>query len=261
MAIEVAFAHRDRPLPPLPPAVPGEVAALVAELTAKDPAARPAAAEAALGARCLRDAMTAGATFRLGTQPGAPTAALPTAQPETLARFPSPTLADAHPGTPEGMGLLTQTPPGRPLPGRAGTPWRTAAAVIGVIAAAVVLPGVLLASLPGPAPSQGAARPPGRPSAARSTAARTVEVSGGALAGQPVTAVARQLRRLGLAVRVRWRPSGQQPPGTVLAVQPSGQVPIGSTIAVTGALPAGPKDKRAPKSHGKDEGTGKHKGH
>ena len=42
MAVEVALAHRDRPLPPLPAAVPGGVAALVAELTAKDPAARPA---------------------------------------------------------------------------------------------------------------------------------------------------------------------------------------------------------------------------
>jgi len=34
--VEVALAHRDRPLPPLPAAVPSEVAALVTELTAKD---------------------------------------------------------------------------------------------------------------------------------------------------------------------------------------------------------------------------------
>ena len=41
IAVEVAMAHRDRPLPPLPDSIPGEVVVLVAELTAKDPA-RPA---------------------------------------------------------------------------------------------------------------------------------------------------------------------------------------------------------------------------
>ena len=39
--LEVALAHRTRPLPPLPAAVPADVAALVAELTAQDPLARP----------------------------------------------------------------------------------------------------------------------------------------------------------------------------------------------------------------------------
>ena len=39
--VEVALAHRNRPLPPLPAAVPADVAALVAELTAQDPLARP----------------------------------------------------------------------------------------------------------------------------------------------------------------------------------------------------------------------------
>ena len=41
---EVALAHRTRPLPPLPAAVPADVAALVAELTAQDPLARPQSA-------------------------------------------------------------------------------------------------------------------------------------------------------------------------------------------------------------------------
>jgi serine/threonine-protein kinase len=68
MAIEVAFAHRECPLPPLPGGVPGEVAALVAELAAKDPATRPAAAQAADRARSLRDALTAG-TVHPGIQP------------------------------------------------------------------------------------------------------------------------------------------------------------------------------------------------
>src|SRR6266536_2494155 len=48
-ALEVAAAHRYRPLPPLPAGVPPGAAALVAELTAKDPAARPASAAAAAG--------------------------------------------------------------------------------------------------------------------------------------------------------------------------------------------------------------------
>jgi hypothetical protein len=38
-----------------------------------------------------------------------------------------------------------------------------------------------------------------------------VEVSGGALTGQPVAAAARQLRHLGLVISVQWRPGGQQP--------------------------------------------------
>jgi serine/threonine-protein kinase len=55
-ALDVAIAHRDRPLPPLPVSVPAEVAAFVMTLTAKDPAWRPASAgEAADQAGRLRD--------------------------------------------------------------------------------------------------------------------------------------------------------------------------------------------------------------
>jgi serine/threonine-protein kinase len=55
-ALDVAIAHRDRPLPPLPVSVPGEVAAFVMTLTAKDPAWRPASAgEAADQAGRLRE--------------------------------------------------------------------------------------------------------------------------------------------------------------------------------------------------------------
>src|SRR5258708_4678548 len=55
-AIEVAVAHRDRPLPPLPASVPAAVAGFVERLTAKDPAVRPAsAAEVAASAAQLRD--------------------------------------------------------------------------------------------------------------------------------------------------------------------------------------------------------------
>jgi eukaryotic-like serine/threonine-protein kinase len=59
-ALEVAIAHRDRPLPPLPASVPAEVVALVMMLTAKDPAWRPgSAAEVAHHAARLRDALAA----------------------------------------------------------------------------------------------------------------------------------------------------------------------------------------------------------
>ncbi len=44
-ALDVAIAHRDRPLPPLPASVPAEVAAFVMTLTAKDPAWRPDSAD------------------------------------------------------------------------------------------------------------------------------------------------------------------------------------------------------------------------
>jgi eukaryotic-like serine/threonine-protein kinase len=59
-SIEVAVAHRDRPLPPLPASVPDGLAALVAELTAKHPAARPAdAGEVAWRAARLRSGLLA----------------------------------------------------------------------------------------------------------------------------------------------------------------------------------------------------------
>jgi serine/threonine-protein kinase len=69
MALEIAVAHRDRPLPPLPPSVPAAVATFVMHLTAKDPAWRPgSAAEVALSAGRLRDGLSA--TMGAGTGGG-----------------------------------------------------------------------------------------------------------------------------------------------------------------------------------------------
>ena len=60
-ALVVALAHRDRPLPPLPPWVAPGVAELVMQLTAKDPAWRPGcAADVAVRAERLKDGLTAG---------------------------------------------------------------------------------------------------------------------------------------------------------------------------------------------------------
>jgi hypothetical protein len=61
--LEIAVAHRDRPLPPLPSSVPPGVAGLIGALTAKDPAARPATAgEVARAAVDQRDWLAGGAT-------------------------------------------------------------------------------------------------------------------------------------------------------------------------------------------------------
>src|SRR6202007_1766920 len=58
--LEVAIAHRDRPLPPLPPWLPAEVAEFVMVLTAKDPRWRPTSAgQVADQARRLRDLLVA----------------------------------------------------------------------------------------------------------------------------------------------------------------------------------------------------------
>jgi serine/threonine-protein kinase len=93
---EAALAHRD--WPPLPLAVPAQVAALVAELTARNPAARPAtASEADRRAGRLRDVLVGRAAGRPGRWPDPPgptLAGLPTAPTDadsaTLAEVPLP---------------------------------------------------------------------------------------------------------------------------------------------------------------------------
>jgi hypothetical protein len=74
-----------------------------------------------------------------------------------------------------------------------------------------------------------------------------VTVRGAALLGLPVTVARERLQRLGLAVRVAWVPSGQQP-GTVVSVQPTGPVPAGTKITLTGAY--------QPHHHGHGRGRG-----
>lgn len=202
--LEVAVAHRDRPLPPLPGAVPADVAALVAELTAKDPAARPpGAGEVARRAARLRDGLNIRSTLPLQTPPH-------------------------RPAVPARAGRARH---GRLIPGRMPS-GRAAVLAAGGLIVAVVL-AVLLAAMLSRAGSQPrTASHPAAPS--RTSAAATVEVNAASLEGQPVGAVRRLLQQLGLAVRVLWQPSDQDP-GTVLSVQPSGQVPAGSVITVTAA--------------------------
>ncbi|HEX8007503.1 MAG TPA: serine/threonine protein kinase [Trebonia sp.] len=198
--VEVAIAHRDRPLPPLPGPVPAGVAALVAELTAKDPLARPPDAGVVAGrAGRLRDALNSRSTLPLVVPP-----------------------------YPSGPGRLPGLAAGSRAWRRAGRwPGKAAAlAAAGLIAAA--LGGVALAGSLSHAPSGPLAAPPS------ASAAGTVDVGSGSLTGQPLGVVRHRLQQLGLLVRVRWQPSDQER-GTVLAVQPSGRVPAGSVIVITAA--------------------------
>ncbi len=229
--IEVAAAHRDRPLPPLPAAVPTAAAALVAELTAKDPAARPHdAAEVATRASQLRDALTGGAPTALaeighGPVPHPETAA----HLATLVEAQQLTWQDAHAG-PTSRGPT----PARRRPGGRGR--RTALlAAAGVALLAALGAWLLAATLPALPSSDGSpSAPVSHP--ATSPAVETVEVNGTALVGLPVSAVSQQLSQLGLTPAITWTPS-EQDPGTVLSVQPSGAVPAGSTVTVTAAFP------------------------
>jgi len=77
-ALEVALAHRDRPLPPLPPSVSADVRAFVLRLTAKDPARRlDDAAEVAMWAGLLRDGVGVAALQAWPDPPPGPSAAGP----------------------------------------------------------------------------------------------------------------------------------------------------------------------------------------
>jgi eukaryotic-like serine/threonine-protein kinase len=140
--VEVAIAHRDRRLPPLPGPVPAGVAALVAELTAKDPLARPPdAGVVAERAARLRDALNSRSTLPLVIPP----------YPSRPARLPG--LA---------AGPRAWRRAGR-WPGKA-----TALAAAGLIAAA--LGGAVLANSLSHAPSRPPAAPPSASAAPPSSA-------------------------------------------------------------------------------------------
>jgi eukaryotic-like serine/threonine-protein kinase len=79
--LEVALAHRERPLPPLPMSVPPDVAAFVMQLTAKDAVWRPgSAAEVARRAAELRDGLSRGPAAARHRYPAIPSQAVPPAE-------------------------------------------------------------------------------------------------------------------------------------------------------------------------------------
>lgn len=244
--VEIALAHQHGQLPTLPPHVPAEVAALITSLTAKEPQARPAtAAAAASWAAQLRDALAPGTAARRADVDGPLSATLTDAVPGTLIGAPSQVMADAQ----DGPRPAHRTPLGRGL--HRG---RTLALAAGVVAVIAGLAGWLLAGGPGADHPGGHQAGPARVSASP-TAPRLAEVSQASLAGQPVSAVRRQLRQLGLQVQVIWRYNGHQQPGTVIAVQPTGRLSAGTTVTLTGAL-ASPGHHGGHGGGGNDQGNG-----
>ncbi|HEY3735560.1 MAG TPA: serine/threonine protein kinase [Streptosporangiaceae bacterium] len=245
IGVELAVAHRDQPMPPLPAAVPAGVAALVGELMAKDPAARPgSAADVARRAGLLRDGLLHDGVTVADVGPAAGLPDDGTDQP-TLTLAPT-ALAPAP--------LASERPRRRSGRGRRLAIFAAIAAAL----AAILLAGTLLTSPDGPsALNHPGASPSSTLPSSTPAAARLVNVSGSSLTGQPVSAAVSRLRQLGLVPRVLWRPSSQQRPGTVLSVSPDGQLPVGSTVTVTGALPPqGGKPGGHRKGHKHDHSDG-----
>jgi serine/threonine-protein kinase len=87
-ALEVALAHRDRALPPLPSSVRDDVRAFVMQLTAKDPACRlDNAAEAAVWAGLLRDGVGVASLQAWPDPPDGPPPAVGRLQRRTVLAF------------------------------------------------------------------------------------------------------------------------------------------------------------------------------
>jgi len=209
-AIEVAVAHRDRPLPPLPAYVPAAVADFVEHLTAKDPAVRPAsAAEVAARAAQLRDQLRAG---HLAPTAGFAAPPLPAAgQPE----FPTPTE------------FLAQPPARRRRGGRLTLAVASGAVVLALLA----LVGVNLLGATSAQHGSGSSPPP----SSSTSPARQVQVDGQAFIGLPVAVAVKKLTQLHLVVQVRWVKAEDKQRGRVIAVHPTGQVQVGSLVTVVAA--------------------------
>jgi eukaryotic-like serine/threonine-protein kinase len=174
-AVEVAVAHRDRPLPPLPASVPAPVADLVIELTAKHPAARPeTAGYVARRAAMIRDRLTAGSALLAGAPPGpAATLEMPVA-PAAAATADLVAPAGLRAGGPLRAGPAAQ--PARVPPGRAArsrwmplTAGSLIVAIIGLVLGAVISQ---LPSRPAQAPTAPAAGKSGPPATSPAGPAR-----------------------------------------------------------------------------------------
>lgn len=223
--LDVAMAHRERPMPQLPESVPREIAAFITQLTAKDPAARPADAnEVARRAGRLCEQLTAG--------------------PAHVAR---------RPGMYRRHGAAPYPYPTRKLRDRAGPARFYRHAAVAAAAVMVTLVGVHLAGARSTATPYAAAMPR-LPIIAQSSpphvaAAQTVEVTTSTLVGEQVAVAARQLRTLGLPVLVVWQPTERETPGTVLSVRPGGRVTVGRQIELDAACGPASVERAAPPAH------------
>jgi tRNA A-37 threonylcarbamoyl transferase component Bud32 len=240
--VEIAVAHSQGQIPPLPPDVPADVAALIASLTARDPRDRPATAVAvAAWAARVRDSLPSDPAADPLAWAGPVPAGFTDPRTATLVGGPADLLAGAP------TGRLDAPPPPQPPRGVPGARRRCGRLLTLAAGAAVVIAGLtgwLLST--GPGATQATARH--APHLARAAAPSLVTVSQDALVGRPVAAVRQQLRQRGLRVRVTWQHNAHLQPGTVISVQPAGRVRAGTTVTVTGAL--------APPGHGDGNGGG-----
>jgi serine/threonine protein kinase len=182
-ALDVALAHRNRPLPPLPASVPAEVVVFVMTLTAKDPRRRPrSAGEVARQAGGLRDALLPNTELPNTELPSTklpstelPSTKLPSTEltdtelPDTDSAWPVPAArsAGAPPTVPDALrGQAVAAAPSRP---RAPRPRRRGALTVAALALAA-LTCLVLVSITGFTPGSHPADPP---STARSQAAPT----------------------------------------------------------------------------------------
>jgi serine/threonine protein kinase len=252
---EIALAHGQRALPPLPSHIPPAVAAFVADLTARDPADRPASGRlVSARAAALRDDLTAARRSRHG-------APYQDVIPDTTAIQHPLTLADMNPlwhADPTGE----RTPDAQPS--YRGWSRRRVMLAVGAASIAAGLIGWGVSSATTPSQARTPATPP---AAATSHSAAMVTVQADALIGQPANAVYQQLQNLGLRPVIVWQQSGDQSngynqpsgynqspgfsqdgysqssgQGTVVSIDPSGPVPVGSVVTVTAV----------PKHHGGD---------
>ena len=231
-AIEVAVAHRDIPLPPLPASVPAAVAGFVGYLTAKDPAVRPAsAAQVAASAAQLRDQLRTG-------------------QQTPTASFELPPLpAAGHYEVRSPTEFLTQPAALRRRRGRL---------VFGLVSGAVAVALIALVGvnlLGASSARTGASSPPVSP-----VTATSVRVDGQALVGLPVGVAVSELRKLHLVVQVRWVKAEDQPRGQVVAVRPTGRVQVGSLVTVIAAQRGDHHDHGHGNGDGGDNGNGNGQG-
>lgn len=226
-SVEIAIAHSQRALPPLPASVPAPVAAFIAELTTKDPAARPASARlVSARAAQLRDSLGGYGASPRSDHAGAARTMTGDAHPVTL--------ADVQPWYQEhGDGWSSAA-----RSGDCGWPRRRVALAVAVASVAAGLVGWFASATTGagaPPPAPAASHGASKPGAATTPTVSTVTVDLSALTGQPVGDVMTTLRSLGLRPQVSWVPQGDHmpDPGTVVDVYPNGLVPAGSNVTVS----------------------------
>ena len=170
--LDVACAHRDRPVPPLPASVPASVSALVMQLVAKDPAWRPGSAEVTHRAGQLRDDLrdTVSAGAGRTRDPRAVPAAVPPPAPVIA---PAAFAADTRWPVPAAPPPAFRARTGARQPRRRPVPVLASAAIAGLItmvlavtvgAALIRHPAGALPPAPPGHPAGGtAAAPPARP--------------------------------------------------------------------------------------------------